>query len=51
MPSSLRLLLTIACLALLATGGAWLLATFPPEQSEIVRPLDDDTIRNPRPAN
>ena len=45
MPDSLRFLLIIACLAAAVYGTAWGLANFPPEQSEIVKPLPHEKIR------
>jgi hypothetical protein len=45
MPDTLRFLLIIACLAGAIYGGAWALANFPPEQTEIVRALPHDKLR------
>jgi hypothetical protein len=45
MPDSLRFLVILACLAGAVYGAAWTLANFPPEQTEIVRPLAHDKLR------
>jgi len=45
MPDSLRFLLIVACLAGVVYGAAWGLANFPPEQTEIVRPLPHEKLR------
>ena len=44
-PDSLRFLLILACLAGAVYGGAWALANFPPEPSEIVKPLPHEKLR------
>ena len=44
-PDTLRFLVVIAVLAGAVYGGALALATFPPEQSEIIRPLPHDKLR------
>jgi hypothetical protein len=46
MPDSLRFLLILACLAGAAYGAVWALASFPPPQGEIVKPLSHDAFRN-----
>jgi hypothetical protein len=45
MPDSLRFLIIIACLAGAVYGAVWGLSTFPPEQTEIVKPLAHDKLR------
>jgi hypothetical protein len=45
MPDSIRFLLIIACLAGAVYGTAWALANFPPEQTEIVKPLPHEKLR------
>ena len=45
MPDSLRFLLILACLCGAVYAGAWGLASFPPEQSEIVKQLPHEKIR------
>ncbi len=45
LPDSLRFLLILACLVAVAYGTAWGLANFPPEQSEIVKSLPHEKVR------
>lgn len=45
MPDTIRLLLVVAVLGGTLYGGAWLLATFPPERSEIVKSLPVEKLR------
>jgi hypothetical protein len=44
-PDTVRFLLILACLIGAAYGGVWALANFPPEQTEIVRSLPHEKIR------
>jgi hypothetical protein len=44
-PDTVRFLLIIACLAGAVYGAAWALANYPPEQTEIVRPLPHERLR------
>ena len=45
LPDSLRFLLILACLVAVAYGTAWGLANFPPEQTEIVKSLPHEKLR------
>lgn len=45
MPDTIRFLLVIALLGGAIYGGAWALANFPPEQSEIVKALPHEKLR------
>lgn len=45
MPDSIRFLLILACLAGAIYGSAWALATFPPEQTEVVKALPHAKLR------
>ncbi|MFN0194876.1 MAG: hypothetical protein ACKVP5_23340 [Aestuariivirga sp.] len=45
MPDSLRFLLIVSCLAGAVYGTAWVLAKFPPDQVEIVKPLPSEKLR------
>jgi hypothetical protein len=45
MPDTLKFLLVIACLVGAVYAGAWSLAHFPPEQTEIVKPLSNEKLR------
>jgi hypothetical protein len=45
LPDSLRFLLVVGILAGSVYGGAWALANFPPEQSEVVRALPHEKLR------
>lgn len=45
MPDTIRFLLVIICLGSAIYGGAWALAHFPPEPTEIVKPLSNEKIR------
>lgn len=44
-PDTLRFLLVLAVFAGAVYGGAYALATFPPEQTEIIKSLPDDKLR------
>jgi len=44
-PDTVRFLLIIACLAGAVYGAVWGLANYPPEQSEIVKALPHEKIR------
>jgi len=44
-PDTLRFLLILACLAAVVYGSAWGLANFPPEQTEIVKSLPHEKLR------
>jgi hypothetical protein len=44
-PDTIRFLLIIACLAGAVYGAVWALANYPPEQTQIVRPLPHEKIR------
>jgi hypothetical protein len=44
-PDTLRFLLLVAAIAGAVFGGAYALATFPPEQSEIIKPLPHEKLR------
>ena len=44
-PDTVRFLLIIACLAGAVYGAAWGLANYPPEQTEIVKALPHEKIR------
>lgn len=45
MPDSIRFLLILACLGVAFYGAAWSLANFPPEQTEIVKALPHEKVR------
>ena len=45
MPDTIRFLLVIAIIGSVIYGGAWLLANFPPEQTEIVKALPTEKLR------
>jgi hypothetical protein len=45
MPDSLRFLLIIACLGGAVYGVAWALSTFPPEQTDVVKALPHERLR------
>lgn len=45
MPDTIRFLLVIILLGGAIYGGAWALAHFPPEQSEIVKSLPHEKLR------
>ena len=45
MPDTVKFLLVIACLGGALYGGVWALAHFPPEQTEIVKPLPSEKLR------
>jgi hypothetical protein len=45
-PDSLRFLVVVACLAAVGYGAVWGLANFPPEQTEIVKPLPTSRLDN-----
>ena len=44
-PDTVRFLLVVAAIVGAVYGGALALATFPPEQSEIIRPLPHEKLR------
>jgi hypothetical protein len=44
-PDTIRFLLIIACLAGAVYGAVWALANYPPEPTQIVRPLPHEKIR------
>lgn len=44
-PDTLRFLFVIGVIAGVIYGGAWALANFPPEQSEIIKPLPHEKLR------
>lgn len=45
MPDTLKFLLVILFVGGAVYGGAWALAHFPPEQTEIVKPLSSEKLR------
>ncbi len=45
MPDTLKFLLVVAGLAGAVYGSAWALAHFPPEQTEIVKTLPHENLR------
>lgn len=45
MPDTIRFLLAILILGGAVYGGAWALAHFPPEPSEVVKPMSNEKIR------
>jgi hypothetical protein len=45
MPDTVKFLLVILCLGGAIYGGAWALAHFPPEQTEVVKPLSTEKLR------
>ncbi len=45
MPDSLRFLLIITCLGGAVYGVAWALSTFPPEQTDVVKALPHEKLR------
>lgn len=46
MPFTLRFLLIVACLAVAVYGAIWALANFPPEQTQIVKPVSHEALRH-----
>lgn len=44
-PDTLKFLLVVGLIAGLGYGGVLALATFPPEPSEVIRPLSHDKLR------
>ena len=46
MPTSLRVLLILACLGGLGYGAVWALASFPPQPKVIVKPLSNEAFRH-----
>ncbi|MFW6076305.1 MAG: histidine kinase [Hyphomicrobiales bacterium] len=46
MPFIVRFLLIIAVLAGAVFGAVWALANFPPEQTEITKPISHEALRN-----
>lgn len=45
MPDTVKFLLVLLVLGGAIFGGAWSLANFPPEQTEIVKPLPSEKLR------
>ena len=45
MPDTVKFLLVLACLGAAIYGGLWTLANFPPEQTEIIKPLSSEKLR------
>jgi hypothetical protein len=45
MPDTVKFLLILLCLGSAVYGGVWALASFPPEQVEIVKPLSSEKLR------
>ena len=45
MPDTIKFLFVVLCLAGAVYGGAWALAHFPPEQTEVVKPLSIEKLR------
>lgn len=46
MPDTVKFVIVVACLAGAVYGGAWALSHFPPEQTEIVKPLSSEKLRS-----
>jgi hypothetical protein len=44
-PDSLRFLIILIILAAVAYGTIWALSTYPPEQSEVIRELPSEKLR------
>ena len=45
MPDTIKFLLVLMVLGSAIYGGVWALAHFPPEQTEIVKPLSSEKLR------
>jgi hypothetical protein len=45
MPDTVKFIVVVLCLGGAIYGGAWALAHFPPEQTEVVRPLSPERLR------
>jgi hypothetical protein len=45
MPDTLKFLVVLLCLGGAIYGGAWALAHFPPEQTEVVKALSAEKLR------
>jgi hypothetical protein len=45
MPDTVKFVLTLAVIGGLIYGGAWALAHYPPEQTEIVKPISSEKLR------
>jgi hypothetical protein len=45
MPDTIKFLLVLGIIGGIIYGGAWSLANFPPEQTEIVKPLSSEKLR------
>jgi len=45
MPDTIKFVLVLGVIAGVIYGGAWALAHFPPEQTEIVKPLSSEKLR------
>jgi hypothetical protein len=46
MPDTIKFLIVVATLAGAIYGGAFALSHFPPEQTEIVKPLSSEKLRS-----
>lgn len=44
-PDTVKLIAVVAAIAGVVYGSAWTLAHFPPEQTEIIRPLPHERLR------
>ena len=45
MPDTIKFVLTVALIGGLVFAGVWALAHFPPEQTEIVKPISSEKLR------
>lgn len=45
MPDTIKFILVLLLIGGAIYGGAWALAHFPPEQTEIVKPLSSEKLR------
>lgn len=45
MPDTIKFILVLLLIGGAVYGGAWALAHFPPEQTEIVKPLSSEKLR------
>ena len=45
MPDTVKFIVVVLCLGGAIYGGAWALAHFPPEQTEVVRTLSSERLR------
>jgi hypothetical protein len=48
-PDTIKFLLAVGCIVGVAYGAIWGLATFPPEQTEVVRSLPHEKLRQSAP--